>query len=158
MTLKTCAISCMNDTGNACPIGRGMGIDLSTGEAFLAKVEPEVAGPASQLRSARIWAGGGDKLSLVHTSTSDDFCIDAFVYGISPRLNNHLRLPDHEMIRKTSTSPDVEEADFCSSVRNTLRFMREVDCTHTFGPNVDRPLTFRRLGTSNTWKRLEDNS
>lgn len=38
MTIRTCAASAYNDNGGHGPIGRGMGIDLKTGEAFLARL------------------------------------------------------------------------------------------------------------------------
>ena len=49
MTLQTCAITSMNDNGYSCPIGRGMGINLHTGECFLAKVDASAAGPLQDL-------------------------------------------------------------------------------------------------------------
>jgi hypothetical protein len=132
-----------------------MGIDLRTGEAFLVEVDREITGPAQQLRSARIWSGGDGRLNLVHTSTSNEFVIEAFTYTVFPTLNELLRLPDHKMIRRTSTSPDGEESDFCISVRNTLRFLREVKCTRVCGPHVDRPVAFQRVGASNAWRRIQ---
>ena len=156
MTLQTCVISCMNDTtddnGISSPIGRGMGIDLFTGEVFLATADREVAGPAQQLRSARIWSGGDGALNLVHNSKSNNFVCKAFKYEAIPNMNELLRLSDHKMIRRTSTSPEVEESDFCVATRNTLRFLQEVDCTCVFGANADEPLVFERVGTSNVWR------
>jgi hypothetical protein len=54
MTLKTCAITSMNDNGYSCLIGQGLGIDLHNGTVFLANVEEKVSGPAMQLRSVRL--------------------------------------------------------------------------------------------------------
>lgn len=39
MTLETCAVSSANDDGSGCPIGRGLGMDVSSGHVFLAEVE-----------------------------------------------------------------------------------------------------------------------
>jgi protein N-terminal asparagine amidohydrolase len=87
MTIRTCAISCMNGAGDFSPIGRGMGVDLRTGEAFLAKADSSVAGPASQLRSSRIWADGGEgRLAVVHTSTSNNFAIHPFEFRATDGL------------------------------------------------------------------------
>jgi hypothetical protein len=152
MTLKTCAISSMNDNGYSCPIGRGLGIDLRTGEAFLAKTEEDVAGPATQIRSVRLWSGARE-LSLIHTSKSNDVHVKAFTYQPFPEVDQLLQLPDDIMLQYTSSSPDVEEPDFCGSVRSTLRFLRDVDCSFVFGPSVDQPLMFRRIGSSNSWER-----
>jgi hypothetical protein len=154
MSLKTCAITSLNDNGYACPIGRGLGIDLRTGKAFLAKVEKEVAGPATELRSVRLWSGA-NSLSLIHTAKSNDVCIEAFTYGAFPELEQLLQLPDQIMLQYTSSSPDVEEPDFCNSVRSTLRFLRDIQCNSLFGPCVDRSLSFRRTGASNSWKRTQ---
>jgi protein N-terminal asparagine amidohydrolase len=152
MTLKTCALTSMNDNGYACPIGRGLGIDLRTGKAFLAKVEEDVAGPAVQLRSVRLWSGQKE-LSVVHTSKSNEVHINPFVYEPFTEANQLLQLPDHVMLQFTSTSPDVEEPNFCTSVRSTLRYLLDVECTSVFGPSVDQPLIFKRTGLSNSWKR-----
>jgi hypothetical protein len=154
MTLKTCAISSMNDNGQSCPIGRGLGVDLRTGEAFLAKVDTEVAGPAPELRSVRLWSHSpSPQLSVIHTATSNSMCIHAFSYQVFPELDQLVSMPDHLMLRYTSTSPDVEELDFCNSVRSTLRFLRDVKPSRVFGPSVDQSLIFRRAGASNCWKR-----
>lgn len=39
MTLATCAVASANDDGNGCPTGRGLAIDVATGNVFLAEVE-----------------------------------------------------------------------------------------------------------------------
>lgn len=36
--LRTCAISKLNDTGTEYPIGRGLAMDLASGEVFLSTV------------------------------------------------------------------------------------------------------------------------
>jgi hypothetical protein len=153
MTLRTCAISSRNDDGSQSPVARGMGIDMKTGEVFLAACDLCVA-PAMQLRNARIWAGGGHgRLAVVHTPSSDRLTIHPFEFGVFDMLPKYLRMPDTKMIRCTSTSPDVEEEDFCTSVRNTLRFMKAIDCQRVFGPDLDRPLVFERVASSNVWRR-----
>jgi hypothetical protein len=156
MTLATCVLSSMNDTGYSAPVGRGMGIYLRTGEAFLAKVDGEICGPAQLVRNARIWTPGDGTLNVVHTAASNDFVIKPFQFHGCSHHEELLQLPDHKMILKTSTSPDVEESDFCLSVRNTLRFMREVKSSQVFGPGHDETLVFRRVGKSNSWKRVPD--
>ncbi|KAI2509342.1 Protein N-terminal asparagine amidohydrolase [Fragilaria crotonensis] len=57
LTLKLCAVSSMNDDGRACPIGRGLGISIQTGDAFLATVDVAVAGPAppTSFGSSLVW-------------------------------------------------------------------------------------------------------
>jgi hypothetical protein len=159
MTLRTCAMSAMNDTGYSCPIGRGMGIDLRTGAAFLAMVDNEVTGPSIVLRSVRIWAKcaksttNHPELAVIHTSTSNDFCIAPFAYQPFSQLEKLLKMPDHKLVKCTSTSPDVEEHDFCSTVRSTLGFLRDVECRHVFGIDVNQPLVFRRAAL-NAWTKI----
>ncbi len=154
MTIRTCAISYMNDDGSKRPIGRGMGVDLRTGEAFLARADTSALAPGMQLRSARIWARGGyGQLSVIHTATSHDLIIQAFDFLPQHRFHGYLRMTDEQMIRQTSTSPDAEESDFCLSVRNTLRFMMKVDSRRVFGPDLGHPVVYRRVASSNVWKR-----
>ena len=157
MTLRTCMISCLNDDGAQSPIGRGMGIDLRSGEVFLASSDLSMA-PAMQLRNARIWAGGGHgRLAVVHTPcTSDRLTIQPFEFAVFDNLPKYLRMSDSKMIRHTSTSPDVEEEDFCRSVRNTLRFMQAIECQKVFGPDLNQPLSFERIDSSNVWRRCND--
>jgi protein N-terminal asparagine amidohydrolase len=84
MKLETCLVSGANDDGTGSPIGRGLGMNVVTGEVFLAEVEENinvvnktgsdlisldgdlhlltnnqqmlVEGPESLLRSVRLWA------------------------------------------------------------------------------------------------------
>lgn len=153
--LKTCAISSMNDDGNACPIGRGMGVNVHTGEAFLCKVDDEAAGPSPQLRSARIWSGqSGKSLSLVASTRSNNkMCVAPFTYKPLAQMDVLLGLENTRLLAYTSTSPEVEEDDFCMCVRSTLRFMGSVKCEAVFGAAVDQPAYFIRVGQTNQWKR-----
>lgn len=156
LTLKLCAISSMNDDGRACPIGRGLGISILTGEAFLTSVDVEVAGPAPLLRSARLWSGNGGKtLSVIHTHTSNSMVVRPFRYAPLPQLDTLLTLPDEIMINYTSTSPDVEEDDFCDSVRATLLFLKHVECERVFGAGCRQPAIFCRVDMTNQWKQSE---
>lgn len=152
ITLKTCAITAMNDNGFECPIGRGFGIDTRSGDVFLAKVEEEVAGPEVTLRSIRLFASSVDKrLSVIHSSRSDAVTILPFIFNSFGSIDKLLKLPDNVLLRYTSTSPHSEEADFCSCIRSSLKYLRDMNCTEVFGPQVDRTLVYRRLGHSNQW-------
>lgn len=149
--LKTCAISSLNDNGYLSPIARGLSIDTRSGKVALAKVADEVAGPARNLRSVRLWSEL-PALSVIHTATSTEIRIDAFSFAPFPELEQLLSLPDQMMLQCTSSSPDVEELGFCDSIRSSLRFLLETPCTKVFGSRVDRPLIFKREGSSNNWK------
>jgi len=154
LTLKTCAISCMNDDGTACPIGRGMGIDVETGECFLCKVDQSVAGPSPTLRSARLWSGhGGKALAVIHSIHSSDVCIHPFSYTPVAHTKVLLSLDDSDLLQYTSTSPDVEEDDFCYSVRSALTFMDAYSPELFFGPACHQPAVFYRVGNTNRWKQ-----
>jgi len=39
MTLETCAVTSANDDGSGCPLGRGLGMEVATGNIFLAEIE-----------------------------------------------------------------------------------------------------------------------
>lgn len=159
MILKTCAVSCMNDSGHAGPIGRGLGIDTRTGEAFLAKCDESVAGPCIVLRSVRIWSGP-KTLSCIHNSKSKNrLCIRPFQFRPFSDIPSLLRLTDDVLLQYTSTSPDAEEAGFCDSVRKSLSFLQSQDCRRIFGWNLDQPLVYERTNrtTTNTnasWRRV----
>ena len=149
MTLKTCAISSMNDNGYSCPIGRGMGIDLRTGEVFLAKVDDSAAGPALTLRSVRLW-GSRKQLSLIHTARSNKLVVAPFHFQPFLEIDMLLKLPDSVLLQCTSTSPDVEEDDFCDNIRKSLRFM----LNHKSHEIFVQPLFFcREDSSSNLWKQ-----
>jgi protein N-terminal asparagine amidohydrolase len=155
MTLETCAISSMNDNNYECPIGRGLGIDLRSGEVFLAKVDEDVAGPEVCLRAVRLWAGDDRReLSVIHSSRRKGMTIHPFYFKDFAQIDQLLRLPDHILLQNTSTSPYVEEPDFCSSIRSTLTYLRDVKCDEVFGSEIDQSLVFQRDLKSNSWTRM----
>jgi len=39
MTVKTCAVASANDNGTGCPLGRGLAMEVATGNIFLAEIE-----------------------------------------------------------------------------------------------------------------------
>ena len=155
MTLKTCAVTSMNDNGRRCPIARGLGIDVRTGVPFIARIDEDVMGPMPALRNARLLSvDGTDQLHVIHTAKSNEVKIEAFLYEPFAELDQFLALPDYIMLHYWSTSPDVEEPDFCNFLRSTFRFVRDVECTRVFGKKVDQPVVFRRSGYSNKWSAI----
>lgn len=145
MTLKTCAVSGLNDSGFGAPIGRGLAMDTATGTVYLASVDDTVAGPAPTLRAARLWSTAPrTKLSVVHTQFSRDsiISIEPFEFSTFKTLDAILSLPDHIMLQYTSTSPDVEEDDFCHRVRTTLRYIRSHQPEDVFGPEMNQPVQY----------------
>jgi hypothetical protein len=153
ITLQTCAISSMNDDSRNSPIGRGLAVDMKTGETFLARCDEQVAGPSIPLRSSRVWSGScPPKLHLIHTAYSNTFCIEPFTYAPFKELAFLLNLPDDVLLKYTSTSPDCEEDDFCRCIRSTLKFLRDIPCQRIFGDKYDQTLVFQRVRRSNSWK------
>jgi len=154
VTLRTCAVSSLNDNGYRCPITRGLAIHLKSGSIYAAKVHQAVAGPAVELRAARVWSVR-ECLSVIHTASSGNFMhIEPFSYSSSPDFKQLLYHSDERLLQLTSTSPDVEEEGFCDAVRSMVRFVIEVPCFKVFGPFATKSLHFERVGTSNNWKRL----
>jgi len=151
MTLKTCAISSINDNGYSCPIGRGMGIDLRTGEAFLAKVDASAAGPLQDLRSVRLWMSPNE-LSVIHTARSNDITVEPFYFARFQEVDFLLKLDDDALLTCTSTSPDVEEDDFCHHVRTSLQFLCENQSHQVFPEG--KPLLCSRVASFNSWKQV----
>ncbi|KAL3944311.1 MAG: hypothetical protein SGBAC_001604 [Bacillariaceae sp.] len=152
ITLKTCAITAMNDSGFECPIGRGLAIDTRSGDVFLAKVEEEAAGPQVTLRAVRLFAESETKtLSVIHSARSDTVQILPFTFNSFGHIDRLLKLPDRNLLQYTSTSPQVEEPDFCSCIRSSLKYLRDMNCEEVFGPYVDQRLVYRRSGNSNHW-------
>ena len=145
MTLKTCAVSCLNDDGFGAPIGRGLAVEVSSGHVFLAAVDDTVTGPATTLRAARLWSSANrTKLSIVHTQLCDDIIVQPIQFAPFKALDALLRLPDHLMLQYTSTSPEVEDDKFCTRVRSTLAFIRDSKPEDIFGPECNQAVHYSR--------------
>lgn len=158
MTLRTCAITSMNDDGFSAPIGRGLGVDVVTGEAFLCKVDEAVAGPTPNLRSARLWSGNNNNeetLSLIHSCWSTQMFVQPFHYAALAQADALIALPDPILLNYTSTSPNVEEDTFCQRVRSTLSFMANSPAETVFGAACNQPAVFARVGRTNQWQQQQ---
>lgn len=152
-TLRTCVVSSLNDNGYKRPITRGLAIHLTSGNIYPAKVDKAVAGPAIDLRAARVWSVR-HTLSVIHTSSSgSSIQIEPFSYTSTPDYKRFLYHSDEVLLQLTSTSPDVEEEGFCDDVRSMARFVLEVPCYKVFGRHLNKSLLFKRVGTSNIWTR-----
>jgi hypothetical protein len=156
-TLQTCAISSMNDNGRGAPIGRGLGINLRTGNVFLASCDQDVAGPDLLLRSLRLWHCDDrePRLEVIHDGVElNMITVTPFSFLPFPDLGTLLSMSDRDLLKVTSTSPDCEDEEFCRRMRQTLVFMRDTSPKAMFGPERNRIRYFKRLGFSNTWKGL----
>jgi hypothetical protein len=119
--------------------------------------------------------GGGSKagrpvvrqkrLYCVHDEHSDLVRLAAFRYKAAPPggfADLALSLPDRQMLRLTSTSPECEEDDYCLHLREALSFLRHYSCRQVFGdlllpPAPPRaPSPCRRLHRGRLWPVLSD--
>lgn len=180
MVIKTLVVSSANNQFDGChdsPIGRGLGIDLRTGKVFLADSKTSgSSGPVPVLRSVRLWSRCNTqhqphRLSVVHCFAEAEkvwaslgvknndrgrsrcslFTVQPFrmrsIHGVDALLG----LPDDVLLKYTSTSPDVEEADFCTDLRASLRFLKHQcvakgeDGRSYFGENLNRPMIFAKI-------------
>eukprot|EP00977_Amphora_coffeiformis_P013978 scaffold3821_cov173-Amphora_coffeaeformis.AAC.17 len=157
-TLRTCAISSMNDNGHGAPIGRGLGINLLKGDVFLASSNPALAGPDYILRSLRLWSQDECEthLEVIHEENISMMKVEPFFFAPFPgRCTKYLlSLSDRQLLRYTSTSPECEEDNFCPRLREALVFSLRVSVSDVFGPGLNRTRYYKRLGFSNTWKCL----
>jgi hypothetical protein len=148
ITLQTCAISSMNDDGRNSPIGRGLAMNMKTGDTLDATNSRWTFNPFA---IGQVAVSCPLRLHLIHTY-SNTFCIEPFAYAPFKELASLLNLPDDVLLKYTSTSPDCEEDDFCRCIRSTLKFLRDVPCQRIFGAKCDRALLFQRIRHSNSWK------
>ena len=106
-------------------------------------------------------------LAIIHTSHRPSsspspshnpavLTIDPFFYQPFGALEWYVSLPDPLLLQCCSTSPSVEEPDFCDSVRSTFYFIRDVDCRDVFGRHIQEPLICHRMGSSNYWTTQQD--
>ena len=177
ISVKTLVVSSSNneldDRNNDSPIGRGFGIDLKTGDVFLTENQKDssICGPVPTLRSVRLWSrcsSKSKKLSVVHSvKDADDlwtsygidendtyrkeyslFWVQPFRFRSIPDVNLLLGLSDELLLQYTSTSPDVEEENFCQDVRASLQFLKDRcetekdDGRSYFGKGFDQPMVF----------------
>ena len=64
-------------------------------------------------------------------------------------------LTDEELLKETSTSPEVEEEGYCDQVRASLNFMKDHSIKDIFGPADGRKvLLYKRSSKEgpNEWK------
>ena len=153
MTLRDCAVSSLNESGHASPIGRGLAMDVRSGRVFLAQCE--ALGPRTTLRAARLWSSNDSPtpLSLIHDQHANTISVQPFLYRPFPGLDTLLTLTDEMLLQYTSTSPECEQEGFCSALRTTLTLVRDVPCRRVFGPGCNRALVYTRVGNSNTWRK-----
>jgi len=150
-TLQTACITSMNTCSSSQqPLVRGLARDCRTGQVWMAHCPSiEQQGPAPVQRAARLWVqhGGAPQPTLhcIFTHQSIDLVVQPYNIVKFKGLESLLRLPDHVLLQYCSTSPDVEEDDFCPTVRRTLCFLKENANT-----TLDL-LRFRRCGKTNKW-------
>jgi hypothetical protein len=158
-TLQTCLVSCLNDTGHRTPIGRGLGLHLSSGKVFLSSVHSSALGPDVDLRNCRAYSSL-ETLSLVHTvdfPTQLIINIRPFVCQLDiEEICYLLHLPDNLLLRYTSTSPEAEKNNFCNQTRHSFKYIISTSWNQVFGGHYDRPICYRYSTTSDdhNWIRI----
>ena len=152
-TLQTACITTMNTSCSSSshlePLVRGLALDCRTGQVWMAHCPEQ--GPAPVSRAARLWVqprGAPPTLHRIFTHDSHELVLTPFHVVPFKGLETLLRLPDHVLLQYCSTSPDVEEDDFCSSLRRTLQFLKDnANSTHKL-------LRFHRCHETHTWVTL----
>ncbi len=79
-------------------------------------------------------------LLQVHTYTKEQISISPFEFKPFELIDVFCKLPDHVMLSMGSTSPDVEDGDFCPLVRETCLFLMNM--------KYERIFPLRRVATS----------
>ena len=113
-------------------------------------------GPEVTLRSVRLWAAAfhpgqqkqGNRLIVIHRPNSDYLCVDPFFFCPHVSATGLLNCSDEELLRITSTSPEVEKDNFASNVRQSLTYLNQNKSSDIFVG--DQPLVFGRVGL-NGW-------
>ena len=156
--VKTCCVSDLNDDGSRAPLGRGLAITIESGDVFLASVDETVAGPAAILRNCRLWSapfGQPPRLCSIHTPLSNQVVVYPFDFEWNEDFMYLCSLTDEELLKETSTSPEVEEEGYCDQVRASLNFMKDHSIKDIFGPADGRKvLLYKRSSREgpNEWK------
>jgi len=143
--IKTCCVSGLNDDGSRAPIGRGLAIDIASGDVFLASVDDTVAGPAVVLRNCRLWSspiGQSPRLCSIHTPLSNHIAVHPFDFEWNEDFMYLCSLTNEELLEETSTSPSVEQDDYCDQVRESLVFMKDHNVEDVFGPAGGRKVLY----------------
>lgn len=164
---NTCVVSSLNDTRSyistktqmtSGPIARGMALHVASGKVqLLEQIDPSFLGPEYTLRNARLFSHDDDSsrtssfmtclnsLLIVHTPRSEQIQIPPFRWGYTnSHLLSLLALPDEWLLKYTSTSPECEMDDYCTKIRNVLRFIRDTSVERVFGTKgEERTLVYK---------------
>jgi len=73
-----------------------------------------------------------DSLLQVHNFTKDQITISPFEFKPFHNIELFYKLPDDIMLSYASTSPDVEDEDFCTLVRECCYFLMNVSVDSVF--------------------------
>jgi len=141
ITLSTTATMLWNttrDENNRCvPNCRGLGIEIASGHVFPYNDGDTAAcpdGPAMDRRAAHRWAVPNQDVTVIH-NRQGEIHIPSFEMKLpSPNssttkgtLDALLQAPDDVLLRVTSTSPECESDQFCSTMRRTLSYLLLMD-------------------------------
>jgi len=160
------------------PMARGLAICTRTGKVHLAHVDSmKLMGPHALLKNARLWASLFHQeqkqdpiqtaaqtnrsriLHCIHSTDSNNITITPFYFQpLQPKdFHRIMSLPDHLLLKETSSSPEVEDEHFCQRVRDTFVFMQQHDCHELFfgkdcsSDNDDNHFKFHSTTTNQTY-------
>jgi len=98
----------------------GGGVDINTGEVFIAKFSYH--GPDTDIRSLRLHSRGAT-LYNIFDPFAGKIIIKPFAYSVMPDAHLWLKKADSFILKYCSTSPLVEPPDFCEQIRAGFRRM-----------------------------------
>lgn len=104
------------------PIIYGVALDVKTGKLFRATFPDK--GPDMGLRSARHFTGGKENIEIYNPKTQQ-LTIGPFHYDRLPNVDLFLSLPESQMRKYLSTSPEQEPDTFYESIRSALFQLRD---------------------------------
>lgn len=109
----------------------GVALNVQTGSIFPASFPDK--NPDADLRHVRLsfrqfenydeYNAFKDVLYQDFNDETGEFRIEPFQFSSSPNLTFIAKAPDKLLLENMSTSPKVEPKDFCSSIRNAVKFI-----------------------------------
>ncbi|CAH1970861.1 unnamed protein product [Acanthoscelides obtectus] len=125
----------------------GAAVNIDTGEVFPSTFAEK--GPDEILRGVKILVGSSNIMNIYENS-SGMVKIGPFFYKMPRGIEHWLEETDEAILRKSSTSPDVEPSCFVPNIKKAIQFMIENPRSiHVFKEN--KPHYFSRDETSGLW-------
>ncbi len=148
-----CNNGCKNNYNNniassfSSPMVRGLAMNINTGSIqLLQKVDKVLRGPELTLRRCRIYQHHSNTLLEIHSynkttisnnnlnnnNNNERIYIKPFHFESFENIDKLYQLPNDILLKVGSTSPDVEDDDFCDVIRETFHYLMNVDVDSVF--------------------------